>query len=231
MILKSFGCSFIYGSNLSDDNSKDPLALPSQLAWPALLAKNLDCPYQCYAWPGVGNLYIMEKILTQSAIDQDAVFVIGWTWIDRFDYTSSKNFGSHKDLKTDTDWWNTIVPGNKSKISKIYYQNLHSQLIAKLTTLVNIKITIDTLKQKNIPFIMTYMDDLIFETRWHVTPAILDLQKYIRPYLTTFDGKNFLEYSKEKGFPISDTLHPLEAAHQAGFELIQSNFDTILHKA
>jgi hypothetical protein len=40
--------------------------------------------------------------------------------------------------------------------------------------------------------------------------------------LTQFDGKNFLEFSKQKGFLISETLHPLEAAHQAGFELIKS---------
>jgi hypothetical protein len=222
MKLKSFGCSFIYGSDLSDDKSKDSSALPSQLTWPALLAKNLNCPYRCYAWPGVGNLYILEKILTQASIDQNAIFVIGWTWIDRFDYTTSENAGSHRDSKTDSDWWNTIVPGVESKLSKIYYQNLHSQFVDKLTTLINIKTAIDTLKQKNIPFIMTYNDDLIFEKRWHVTPAIIDLQNYIQPYMTQFENKTFLEFSKEKGFPISKTLHPLEAAHQAGFELIKS---------
>jgi hypothetical protein len=222
MILKSFGCSFIYGSDLSDDNCNTPGATPSQLTWPALLAKDLDCPYRCYAWPGVGNLYILEKVLTQSSIDQDAIFVIGWTWIDRFDYITSNSVGAHRDFKTDREWWNTILPGIESKVSKSYYQNLHSQLIDKLTTLINIKLAIDTLKQKNIPFIMTYTDELIFETEWHVTPAIVDLQNYIRPYMTHFENQTFLEFSKEKGFPISNTLHPLESAHRAAFELIQS---------
>jgi hypothetical protein len=40
--------------------------------------------------------------------------------------------------------------------------------------------------------------------------------------MTRFQEKTFLEYSKEKGFPISETLHPLEPAHQAAFELIKS---------
>jgi hypothetical protein len=40
--------------------------------------------------------------------------------------------------------------------------------------------------------------------------------------MTQFENKTFLEFSKQKGFAISPTLHPLEDAHQAAFELIQS---------
>jgi hypothetical protein len=104
----------------------------------------------------------------------------------------------------------------------VYYRDLHSQFKDKLTNLIYIKTAIDTLKEKNISFIMTYIDDLLFETQWHVTPAILELQNYIRPYMTTFENKTFLEFSKEKEFAISETLHPLEDAHQAAFELIRS---------
>jgi hypothetical protein len=48
--------------------------------------------------------------------------------------------------------------------------------------------------------------------------------------MTKFENKTFLDFSKEKGFPISETLHPLEPAHQAAFESIKSNLDAILHK-
>ena len=78
------------------------------------------------------------------------------------------------------------------------------------------------LKQKNIRFIMTYMDELLFEEEFHTNVAVIDLQNYIRPYMTDFDGKTFLNYSKSKGFLISKTLHPLEEAHQAAFETIKS---------
>jgi hypothetical protein len=40
--------------------------------------------------------------------------------------------------------------------------------------------------------------------------------------MTTFEDQTFLEWSKQKGFEISKSLHPLENAHQAAFELIKS---------
>ena len=63
MMLKSFGCSFIYGSDLSDDGKGFPLASPSKLSWPSLLAQSLNYTYECYARPGSGNLRILEKVL------------------------------------------------------------------------------------------------------------------------------------------------------------------------
>ena len=66
MKLKSFGCSFIYGTDLADDGRGFIAATPSRLTWPALLAQNLDYSYECYARPGCGNLRILEKILNQA---------------------------------------------------------------------------------------------------------------------------------------------------------------------
>ena len=114
------------------------------------------------------------------------------------------------------------MPIDTDHRATVYYRDLHSQYRDKLTTLINIKLAIDTLKQKNCPFIMTYMDELIFETDWHATPSILFLQDYIRPYMTKFNGLTFLDWSKKNNFEISPTLHPLEPAHQSGFELIKS---------
>jgi hypothetical protein len=201
MILKSFGCSFIYGTDLAS----------SELAWPGLLSQEINYEYQCYARAAIGNLQILEQILNQTTNDDPALYVIGWTWIDRFDYNDPAN-----------DQWKTILPVDQDKVAETYYRNLHSQYRDKLTTLIYIKTAIDCLKQKNYPFIMTYMDELIFETQWHTTQAVIDIQNYIKPYMTKFENKTFLDFSKEKGFPISETLHPLESAHQAAFELIQS---------
>ena len=87
-------------------------------------------------------------------------------------------------------------------------------------TLMTIKLVIDTLKQHNQKFIMTYMDDLIFETEWHTTPAIITLQNYIKPYLTTFEGLTFVEWCRKNRYPITEQGHPLEAAHAAAAEYI-----------
>jgi hypothetical protein len=231
MTLKSFGCSFIFGTDLLDNNNCPSYTTFSQSTWPALLAKNLGYNYDCYARPGIGNLRILEKILIHAnKIDSNDLFVIGWSWIDRFDHTVAQADQYHQLDLAGQNCWQTVMPTDTDNKSQVYYRDLHSQYRDKLTTLIYIKTAIDTLKQKNISFIMTYMDELMFETEWHTTSAILDLQDYIRPYMTQFENKTFLEFSKEKKFPISETLHPLECAHQAAFDLVQSNLDAILHR-
>ena len=223
MKLKSFGCSFLYGSDLADDGHGNPLVGPSQLTWPSLLAQDLNYKYECYAYPGAGNLRILEKILNQTTIAESAFFVVGWTWIDRFDYTTipTTECIATSDL-IGNEIWKTVMPNDNDSRASNYYHDLHSQYRDKLTNLIYIKTAIDTLKQKNIPFVMTCMDNILFETLWQYTDAVKWLQECILPYITTFNGRTFLEFSKEKGFPISETLHPLETAHQAAFELIKS---------
>jgi hypothetical protein len=231
MKLKSFGCSFIFGSDLSDEGCSELYKNGSQLTWPALLSQDLGYDYCTYARPGSGNLRIMEKVLTESTVNDSSIFVIGWTWIDRFDYTVTP---AHKIPQWDlagADQWKTTRPMDNDSAALSYYRDLYSQFQSKLVSLIYIKTAIDILKQHNISFIMTYIDELLFETKWHTSPAIIDLQNYIKPHMTKFENKTFLDFSKEKGFPISETLHPLEVAHQAAFELIRTDLDTILHKA
>lgn len=216
MNLKSFGCSFIFGSELSDDGSHLNYNQYSHMSWPALLAKHIGYEYECYARPGTGNLCILESILSQVEADKNDLYVIGWTWIDRFDYTTNQAARPK---------WDTILPGDTTKQAEFYYKHFYSQFTDKLKTLCYIKLAVDTLKQKNVRFIMTYMDDLIFETRWHSTPAVFNMQDYIRPYMSTFQGKNFIEWSQDQNFPISKSLHPLELAHQVAADLAHCNLD------
>jgi hypothetical protein len=223
MKLKSFGCSFIYGSELSDEAGDTPGAgykHYSRLTWPAHLAGHLNYNYECYARPGAGNLQILEQILNQAYNkDEHDLFVIGWTWIDRYDYYNSDCAGI---LWQD---WSTIMPADTDNVAKTYYRDLHSEYRDKFTCLSYIKLAIDTLNQKGIPFIMTYMDELLFDQQWHVTPAVTVLQDFIRPYMTTFDGQTFLDWSRAHGYPESSTWHPLEQAHQTAGDLMFNSFD------
>ena len=212
MKLKSFGCSFIFGTDLHDDSHLDAKATPSRHTWPALLAKQKQWNYCCYARPGSGNLQIVERVLNQLADTEPAVYVVGWTWIDRFDYTTQDT----------PPRWRTIMPVDSSALAETYYKQIHSEYRDKLLTLINVKTAIDALKASGQPFIMTYMDDLMFDQRWNVSPAISTLQNYCRPYMTRFENKNFLDFSRDSGFKISATQHPLEDAHRAAAELINS---------
>ena len=225
MELKSFGCSFIFGSDLSDycNLSNGYGTIASQLTWPAILASQLGYGYQCHARPGAGNLNISDIVLNHLDDDNCALYVISWSWIDRFDYTNSDISRS----KPDIIWknWKTLRPGSESNLAKTYYQELHSEYRDKLTSLLSIKTVIDVLKQKDLPFIMTYMDELLFDREYNITPAIKQLQDYVKPYMTVFEGKTFLDWSRSHGYPESANWHPLEQAHAAAAGVIRQAFD------
>ena len=221
MNLKSFGCSFIFGSELSDDGKNGLYTTGSRLTWPAHFARHLGYDYLTYARPGSGNLQIAETVLSHLATNEQAFFVINWTYIDRFDYVNVNN---------PTKWpgmpWSTIRPGDTTDVANTYYKNLHSEIRDKLATLMSVRLVIDTLKQKGCLFIMTYMDELMLDQRWNITPAIIDLQNYIRLHMTTFEGMNFQQWSKKNGHAITDIGHPLESAHAAAGKLMIKVFDT-----
>lgn len=204
MKLKSFGCSFIYGTDLSDcpDLKPGDRLRPSNKTWPALIAKKMDLEYQCLAWPGTGNLKILNSILDHVG-KEDAFFIIGWSWIDRFDYTTTDNR------------WKSILPNDTGSIPEYFYRNLHSQYRDKLTSLIYVKSAIDALISNNHQFIMVCQDTLMFETEWHTSGSIEYLQKNIQPYIKNFQDLTFLEWSRDQDFPVSENWHPMDAAHEA----------------
>jgi hypothetical protein len=213
MIIKSFGCSLIFGTDLPD------LALRfrregSKFSWPALLAQKKAADYKCYARPGAGNLQILEQILNQATQDAPATFIIAWSFINRFDYYRPRIHNLNP--------WQTLMSIDTSDIAHVYYRDLHSEYCDKLSSLTYIKLAIDTLKQKKISFVMTYMDESLFNCESDISAAVTDLQDYVKPYMTKFDGQTFLDWSKKHGYPISKTLHPLEEAHAAAAKLIES---------
>ncbi len=199
----------MFGTNLSDDGRTGGYATFSRLTWAAHLSRRLSMRYHCYAKPGAGNLRILEQVLTHAATNEQDFFVIGWSWIDRFDY---------QDISTET--WRTVLPVETDERAEFYYRNFHSEYADKLKTLIHIRTAVDVLEQKGIPFLMTYMDPLMFDRTWHATPAITDAQDRILPYMTCFDGDTFLNWSKKNGYEISSTSHPLEPAHRAATDLM-----------
>jgi hypothetical protein len=74
---------------------------------------------------------------------------------------------------------------------------------------------------------MTFMDDFLLECKWDSDRlGISYLQEQVAPYLTTFDGNNFLNWSRKNKFPESNLWHPLEEAHVAAGEYMFKVFDT-----
>jgi hypothetical protein len=223
MKLKSFGCSFIYGSDLSDqvDNELPPFAY-SNLTWPALVAKNRTLDYECYACPGSGNLKILCDIISQASLDESAIFLINWTWIDRFDFVN------------DAEQWTTLRPSVDDDLAKTYFKHLHSQIKDMITSVYAVNTALDFLNERQIPFVMTYMDLLMLENidpDWHDPKYVSVMQNKIKNFLNDFDGKNFLDWSRDNGFAISENWHPLEQAHRAAADLMLPKIDAILRRA
>ena len=216
MKIKSFGCSFIFGSDLKDCDYTPPWAKGSPSTWPALLAQKLDASYECHARPGSGNFQITERILNQLETGKDDVFVICWSWIDRFDHYNGIN-----------SWqpWKTLLPDARDNLSQTYYKYLHTEYSDKLNTLIRIKLAIDILTQHNVRFLMTYVDRLMFDQQFNNSPAVTYLQSSILPYMTLFEEQTFLEWSKQKGFAESAAWHPLEQAHSAAADYMITVFD------
>lgn len=208
MKLKAFGCSFTAGTDLDD---------PTQ-TWTSLLAQRLGFEYQSFAAPGVGNLFILHQILSE--IDREpAVYIVNWSWIDRFDYTDS--YDNH---------WQSLLPNATGAAAQHYYRHLHSQYRDKLTNLLYIQTAIQALQNKKQKFVMTCMDNLLFETEWHCDTVISNLQDQCISYINTFEGYNFLDWSRMHNFAESAQWHPLETAHQAAADYAMKNFIPALYK-
>jgi hypothetical protein len=57
---------------------------------------------------------------------------------------------------------------------------------------------------------------------------ITGLQSLISPHLETFQGRTFLEWSRDHQYPITELLHPLETAHRAAADFWRDRYITLL---
>lgn len=200
MTLKSFGCSFIYGSELADRKN----------TWPSTIADRLGLKHSNHGIEGAGNLRILHEIFNHA--NSDDIVIVQWTWIDRFDYVAVPN-----------EKWCTITPSDTDSLSSIYYRDLHSQYKDMFSSLVYIKSAVDFLQARNISYFMTYLDKLLLERvlpEWHEGSAVHQLQEDIKCHLHDFNGMTFLDWSRSNGHAETARWHPLDCAHIAAAGVI-----------
>ena len=191
----------------------------SQYTWPARLSGELNLKYECHAWPGRGNFFIASQVLDQLARNECALYVINWTWIDRHDFIST-------DPKADP--WQTLMPGKKAhEHADFYYRYLHSELRDKMSCLQLIKLVVLELLAAEQPFIMTYLDPLIFDQNYHVTPGMLTQQAFVKPLmlhweLDNHDAVNWSGWAAQQGHELSEYYHLLASGHELVFQNVLS---------
>lgn len=224
MKLKSFGCSFVYGNDLADTIMlSGQRARPSSSTYPALIAKAKDLDYCCHARPGAGNFEIANRVIAELDDADNAMFVINWTWIERFSYIDNTKEIINRPFNPLE--WKSITPVDRDHIADAYYKHMHTQLRDKIETLSCIKLVIDCLQANNLAFIMTWTDLLMWETQWHCPQSVAWLQSHVRPWLGDFQSQGFYDWSKTNGFALGPTAHPLETAHRAAADMILDQWD------
>lgn len=213
-----FGDSFVFGSELKDN-------VNGNKSWVGLAAKQLGVDYQTTAVPGCGNENISRQVFSyfSNHPKEHTLAVINWTWGARWDFYIPK-------VENWTTLGLTCVPSKLShlvgldeatKVLEFYNKYPgHSTLWDKWRTLQTIYCTQQFLKSIGVPSIQTYMDAEMWDKTWHAPDYICTLQDLTQPALQTFEGKNFLDWSRDRGYPVTEPAwHPLEPAHQAACEL------------
>lgn len=229
MKIVSFGDSFVFGSELQ--NNPD-----GSQAWAGLAAHRLGAEYQTLSVPGCGNENIARQIFTYfSEHDvKDTLAVINWTWAIRYDMYLTAN-----------ESWITLgptcvprklesaIPHSEAEKLIEFYNNYagHSTIWDRYRTLQAMYAAQQYLKSRGIPNIQTHMDFELFETQWHAPNYIQELQNITKQELETFEGKNFLDWSRNKGFTVTEpSWHPLEEAHAAACDLWIDRYSELIGK-
>jgi hypothetical protein len=213
-----FGDSFVFGSELenNDDGSR---------SWIGLAAKKLGCRYETTSVPGCGNENIARQILSyfSSNPTSDTLAVINWTWGARWDfYIPGHEIWTTLGLTCVPSKLAPLVGNDEAELILEFYNKYpgHSTLWDKWRSLQAIYTAQTFLNTHGIKNIQTYMDHEIWDTTWHAPDYVRVLQDFTRPALESFEGKNFLDWSRDRGYPITDPgWHPLEPAHDAACDL------------
>jgi hypothetical protein len=223
----SFGDSFVFGSEL--ENNHDGCR-----SWIGQVANNLNVNYVTQAVPGCGNDHIAKQVYSWFSKNSaaDSLAIINWTWMSRWDFYIVEH-------ETWITLGPTCVPDKlKHLVEKTeaedmieFYQHRanSSMLWNKFRNLQTIYAVQSYLKHQNIANIQTYMDDHLFDTEWHAPDYVQQLQNLVRPEMQSFEGENFVDWSRSRGFAITDALHPLEDAHRAASRLWQDTYNKYLH--
>lgn len=217
----SFGDSFTFGSDLSDAVVGPYVEYGySYKTWPALLAKYYELDYHSYAVGGSSNAGITRRLLDRlsagSLLSSDLV-IVNWTWIDRYEFYNRNTCNYETVRPTGTE---------DSVYHNFYFKHIYSDKWNRWESLKNITLVYHLLKEQNINFIFTCLDKLLIDDAFspdqmHTSMLVTGL----RDTIVWFESLGFYDWAVSCGFPLGDTGHPLEQAHQTAFEYLRDNYD------
>jgi len=207
----SFGDSFIFGSEIPENYD-------GSAGWPGISAKYLDIDFECCAMPGTSNDAIAREIFSYYQKNStNHLAVVNWTWILRWDYFLKEEYLWETLGVGKFTLYNAVEQRDYKNLTTFYHDLIiDNQMFNKWNNLKTIFSVIKFLTDNNIPFVQTYMDHELIEKEWFNESYTDYMITICKQNLNTFGNKNFLDWSHEKGFKITDPgWHPLEDAHEA----------------
>ncbi len=138
MQLLASGCSFIWGSELSDDRPGQY----SHKTWPALWAAENNYDYDCCAQPGASNTTIARKVIDKVEQSRPDAVIVQWTFPGRYEFRYNQQI-DNSNYYSFTPWsmvknWEEIYndpekyPFNRDAENSSAFQAHLSAMIEKL---------------------------------------------------------------------------------------------------
>ncbi len=214
--LVTFGCSFTYGSGLSDciteDGSHGPIA--SEQAWPSILGKLTGMKVDNASACGSSNVRITKAVVDYPKYTKQTVVVIFWTNPDRETiYTDRGEEKLHMlprfaDRHMPRSFWFDKDKNNFKKTVKTYYEDYHEDWNAAFNQVIRMNYIHAFLKDKGIRSLHLQGD--------HYINDIEDKKYFKKLYLKDLEHKQFNWKHK---FHIDDALdrpnpHPGPNSHK-----------------
>jgi hypothetical protein len=223
----SFGDSFIWGTEIPGNRN-------GELAWPALVAKNLKVDYITCSVPGCGNENIAQQIYSYFATNshKDVLAVINWTWALRWDFyiVNSESWVTLGPTCVPVKLENHVGITEADRLISLYKDYAgNSTVWDRWRSLQAMCAAQSFLQQRGIVNVQTYMDKTLFVKDWHAPGYIATLQDLVIQHLESWNGMNFLEWCEHNGHEITkDTWHPLMSAHQDAAEFWGERYNKLL---
>jgi hypothetical protein len=186
--LVAFGCSHTFGHGLLDcydpHDITGPGNKPSNVAWPAMLAKKLNLQCINISRPGSSNKEIWYNIVNFNFKPGDLVFIL-WT-------TAWRHCIIKKDKIYDVSSW------CKNKAAKSYYKHVFNEYDANVGLNMKMSYVDYYLKNRKIKFYQLLYDSydyeqLSFNNNSSIIP--LSMHEYLENYPKAIDNMHAGEFA------------------------------------
>lgn len=240
MIIVAGGDSHIWGSELADSPHGGPNGY-SHNTFTGLLAKSKNYQYECVAYPGLSNSGIARFVMNACDKTDDVFVIVCWSFVNRYEFRFT-----YDTMPVTSPWMNIhsahtkFADSVKNKTQLATFVDTYTRHVGiseyneLYVTLKEILFLQQYLKQRNIPYMFTTVDNKYYEHENYYRSKDTTLETLYNNidwsawYL--FGNNGFYQWALENNYKVGPEGHPLEDAHKDAAILIKEKFDELVTK-